>query len=263
MTGNTLLDLAVIDLAILMVCFLVERHSHRAGIVDAGWSLAIMASALYAGWVHIDADPLTRGFVAIAGGLWFGRLGLHLLRRYLAETHEDGRYARMRAASGRHAGLVFFLFFLFQAGLAWFFSLPLWALARVSPAAWGDWHHLTLVLAAMLMLLAWLGEVSADAQLTRFRQETANRGRALRSGLWAWSRHPNYFCEWLHWLAYPLVGLSAGLYWLWLYPLFMFLFLYYITGIPFCEQQALRTRGDDYRRYQQEVPMFFPRRPRP
>lgn len=262
MTGNTLLDLAILDVAILLACFVVERRTRRAGIVDAGWSFAIMASALYSGWAHVDGDPLTRLFFAVAGGLWFGRLGLHLLRRYLGESHEDGRYARMRAASGGHDGLVFFVFFLFQAGLAWFFSLPIWALTRVASETWGAQQPLVLALAGLLMLVAWLGETLADSQLTRFRSEPGNRGRTLRTGLWAWSRHPNYFFEWLHWLAYPLVGSLAGLYLLWFYPLCMFLFLYYITGIPFCEQQALSSRGDDYRRYQQETPIFFPRRPR-
>lgn len=262
MNMHPLLIMAAMDAAIMLACYLVERYTRRAGIVDAGWSLAIMASCLYVAWAYPAGDLATRLLIAFGSGLWFARLGLHLLGRYLREQAEDGRYAQMRAASGRHDGMVFLLFFLFQAGLAWLFSLPMWLLASTPQAAWGALHHALLLTGAGLMLLAWLGETLADHQLTRFRAQPANHGRTLRSGLWAWSRHPNYFCEWLHWLAYPLIGMSAGLYVLWLYPLLMFIFLYHITGIPFCEQQALRSRGDDYRRYQQDTPVFFPRRPR-
>lgn len=267
---STLHALFSIDLLIMAACYLVERRTRRAGIVDAGWSLAIMLSSLFVAWRHTAGDPATRLFVALACGAWFARLGIHLLRRYLHETREDGRYAHMRQASGRHEAVVFALFFLFQAGLALLFSLPMWALTRVPAAAWNAGHPLWLALSAALMLIAWAGEWTADRQLARFRRQPGNRGRTLRSGLWAWSRHPNYFFEWLHWLAYPMAGLgietsagpAAGLPLLWLYPVLMFLFLYYLTGIPFTEQQALRSRGDDYRRYQQDTPIFFPRRPR-
>ena len=72
----------------------------------------------------------------------------------------------------------------------------------------------------------------------------------------------NYFFEWLHWFAYPILGLAAGLYVLWIYPVLMWLFLYYITGIPFSEQQALRHRGQNYRDYQQRTSMFIPWQPK-
>ncbi len=259
----TLSALACMDLLIMLVCYVIAQRTHRAGIVDAGWSLAIMLSSLYVAWHHMGGDPATRLFIAIASGLWFARLGSHLLLRYFSESREDGRYAQMRRASGAWAGRVFLLFFLFQAGLALLFSLPAWLLTRVPTVDWSDHHFVWLTLAGLLMLIAWIGESLADRQLARFRGEPENRGRTLRTGLWAWSRHPNYFFEWLHWLAYPLIGMSAGLHVLWLYPALMYLFLRYITGIPFTEQQALQSRGEDYRRYQRETPIFFPRRPRP
>ncbi len=80
----------------------------------------------------------------------------------------------------------------------------------------------------------------------------------MDQGLWKYSRHPNYFFEWLHWFAYPVLGLAAGAYGLWIYPLLMWLFLYYITGIPFSEQQALAHRGDNYKDYQRRTSMFIP-----
>jgi len=84
----------------------------------------------------------------------------------------------------------------------------------------------------------------------------------MDQGLWRYSRHPNYFFEWLHWFAYPIIGLAAGQYVLWIYPLLMWLFLYYVTGIPFSEKQAIKSRGQNYLDYQQKTSMFIPRKPK-
>ena len=127
------------------------------------------------------------------------------------------------------------------------------AAATVRPAPW------QLAVAAAIWLVSVGGESLADAQLARFRADPANRGKTCRSGLWRYSRHPNYFFEWLHWCAYAVAAIGAPLAWLgWLGPVVMYLFLRYISGIPFTEQQALRTRGDDYRDYQRSTPMLFP-----
>ncbi|MEE4251527.1 MAG: DUF1295 domain-containing protein, partial [Alcanivoracaceae bacterium] len=81
--------------------------------------------------------------------------------------------------------------------------------------------------------------------------------------LWRYSRHPNYFFEWLHWFSYPLMAIGAdGAQWLWLAPLMMFLFLWFVTGIPYTERQALKSRGDDYRDYQRSTSVFIPWRPK-
>jgi cyclopropane-fatty-acyl-phospholipid synthase len=116
------------------------------------------------------------------------------------------------------------------------------------------------VVAAMLLAaLALYGETTADQQLAEFRNNPEHRGLSCRNGWWRYSRHPNYFFEWLHWFAYPLMGWGGEYqYWLWLAPVLMFCFLYFFTGIPFTEQQALRSRGEDYRLYQKTTSMFFP-----
>ena len=89
-----------------------------------------------------------------------------------------------------------------------------------------------------------------------------HHGKTMDQGLWKYSRHPNYFFEWIHWFAYPILGLAAGLYSLWIYPVLMWLFLYYITGIPFSEQQALKNRGQNYLDYQNRTSMFIPWKPK-
>jgi len=134
------------------------------------------------------------------------------------------------------------------------FALPFAAVAR-NPQASAPW----LVAAVALWLLGVLGESIADAQLARFRNDPSNRGKTCRDGLWRYSRHPNYFFEWLHWFAYVLLAIGSPISWLaWTGPVVMYAFLRWISGIPFTEAQALRTRGEDYARYQRSTPMLFP-----
>jgi len=104
-----------------------------------------------------------------------------------------------------------------------------------------------------------VGESMADRQLAHFRAQPANRGKTCRDGFWRYSRHPNYFFEWLHWFAYVALAVGSPVGWLaWSGPLVMFLFLRFVSGVPYTETQALRSRGDEYRRYQRDTPMFFP-----
>jgi steroid 5-alpha reductase family enzyme len=114
-------------------------------------------------------------------------------------------------------------------------------------------------------LVALGGEAVADRQLRGFRTDPGNRNRICDQGLWGWSRHPNYFFEWLHWCAYPLLAIAAG--W-WpatlalIGPTLMYWLLVHVSGIPPLEAQMLRSRGEAYRDYQRRVSGFFPRAPR-
>lgn len=138
------------------------------------------------------------------------------------------------------------------------FSLPFFAVSR-NPQAMAPW----LLAAGAIWLLSVVGESMADAQLERFRSDPANHGSTCRKGLWRYSRHPNYFFEWLHWFAYVVLAVGSPISWLaWVGSLVMYLFLRWISGVPYTEAQALRTRGDDYRAYQRSTPMLFPWFPR-
>ncbi|TZF90367.1 DUF1295 domain-containing protein [Cognatilysobacter lacus] len=233
-----------------------QQRTRNAGMVDVLWSLGVGASAIFFGCIG-DGAPTPRMLVAVLGGAWGLRLATHLARRVLAEP-EDGRYAHLRRI-WNGSGVKFFALFQLQALLVPLFAMPFAAVARVPAGGAVAWTWV----GVGIWVGALAGEGIADRQLARFRANPANRGRTCRAGLWAWSRHPNYFFEWLHWFAYAALAVGspwAGL--AWAGPVVMYVFLRWISGIPYTEAQALRTRGDDYRDYQRTTPMLFPRFPR-
>jgi cyclopropane-fatty-acyl-phospholipid synthase len=247
-------QLIVIAFSILamMLAWCWQQKRENAGIVDVVWAFGMM---LAGSWYALSGSGAV--YLRLCLGLlvfcWFLRLGMYLARRVFNEQ-EDGRYRAMRLAMKQHASMGFLVFFLLQAGFIWLLSLPFWAVAQNAQP-----QLLAGIIAAIIALFALWGEATSDKQLNAFRQNPANKGLACRVGWWRYSRHPNYFFEWLHWFAYPLLGWGSEYQiWLLLVPAIMFCFLYFVTGIPFAEQQALRSRGEDYRNYQQTTSMFLP-----
>lgn len=236
----------------MTVAWAHQRRTRNAGIVDVVWAASMAASALVYAAIA-PGEPAVRIAVAVLGGLWGLRLFVFLRHRVSHEA-EDGRYAYLRRHWHGHQGK-FLAFFIAQAGFTALLSLPFLA------AAWNPQHPPLWAWSAALAV--WLvsigGEALADRQLAHFRAQPSHRGRTCRSGLWRYSRHPNYFFEWLHWFAYPLLAIGSPLAWLaWAGPLLMLVFLYRLTGIPFTEAQALRSRGEDYRAYQRSTSAFIP-----
>ncbi len=239
--------------AVLMVAvWIVQRRGGKAAIVDVAWSFA---TALLGVWFASGAGGSVerRWIVAAMVAIWGGRLGLYLLRRVSREA-EDGRYRRMREEWGPAADRRLFVFFQVQALWAMMFALPmLGAASNAAPIRWPDY------LGIAIWLLSLSGETLADRQLAAFKADPRNRGAVCRTGLWRYSRHPNYFFEWLHWWAYVCLAWQSPLWWP---PLagvvVMYLFLTRVTGIPPTEAQALRSRGDAYREYQRTTSAFFP-----
>lgn len=222
------------------------------GYVDVAWAGLMALAALTAG-LFSDGATLPRTLTALGGAVWGARLCVHLLHRVMNED-EDGRYRALREQWNGSAFKIF-LFFQLQALVVALFALPFLGAAANPETSGFGW----LIAAVVVWLLSVAGESIADAQLSEHRNNPDNAGKTCRVGLWSWSRHPNYFFEWLHWFAYVLLGVGSPYAWLtWLGPVVMFAFLYRVSGIPWTEQQSLRSRGDDYRRYQREVSQFFP-----
>ncbi len=250
--GMSLLVIWLLAVIAQSLGWLWQKRHRNAGIVDVVWAAGVGGAAVVAA-VLGDGAWIPRALLALLGGIWGLRLAGHLLHRVLGEP-EDGRYAHLRKTFGQDQRK-WFAFFQFQALLIVLFALPFAAVARNPVAGVTPW----IVAGIAFWLLSVVGEAIADHQLARFRGNPANKGKTCRDGLWRYSRHPNYFFEWLHWFVYVCLAVGSPLWWLaWAGPLVMFVFLRWVSGIPYTEAQALRTRGDDYRDYQQATPMLFP-----
>lgn len=235
--------------------YLVARRMDNYGIVDIAWSYAFGAlAAFYAlagpGW------PVRRALIAALAVVWSARLGTHLCIRVLGHHPvEDGRYLQLRKDWAVNFASRMFRFFQFQAVSVVLLGVP-FLVASLNPAS--ALHPLEIAGAA-LWLVAITGEALADAQLGAFKRDPTNRGRVCDTGLWRYSRHPNYFFEWLIWVAYFVFALASPWGWLAIIgPASILYLLLRVTGIPMTEEQSLRSRGDAYRRYQQTTSAFVP-----
>jgi steroid 5-alpha reductase family enzyme len=225
------------------IVWLWQLRTNNAGMIDPVWAGALGAVAVFAG-VASNGAPLNRVLVAACGGAWGMRLAVHLWRRNHGKP-EDARYRQFRDQWATAAPRHFFWFFQLQALIA-----LLLAVAFFVPAA----SRMTVPIenavgAVAVWLIAACGEARADRQLARFNSDGRHRNQVCRVGLWRYSRHPNYFFECVHWLAYTV--LSIRLPWGWLTiapPLLMAWLLVKVSGVPLLEAHLTRTRAgyDEY-----------------
>ena len=249
--------------AVMLGAWAFGLARNNGGWTDVFWTFGAGAALAAASLVPVRPgaapDPrqwLVAGLVAV----WAIRLGSYIAGR-VGRHAEDPRYASFRAEWGRDYPRNMLFVSLPQAPAAALLGLSVLIAARTP----GDGLGLRDGLGLAVLLIAVLGEGLADAQMKVFKSKPTNQGRVADVGLWGWSRHPNYFFEWLGWLAYPVIGLNFGHPFTWLTfsaPLVMFLLLTRISGIPPLEAAQLRSKGDAYRAYQARVSAFFPLPPR-
>jgi steroid 5-alpha reductase family enzyme len=255
--------LVTVALAVCCVVFAaflrVARRLDNYGIVDIVWSyafglVALLYAALASGWAP------RRWLVAALVTAWSLRLGTYLYRRVMGHhPEEDGRYKEMRTRWAANFNWEMFKFYQFQAVSVVILAIPfLLALGRPE-TAFTALDYAALVLFAVSIA----GESLADAQLSAFKKDPANKGKVCDRGLWSASRHPNYFFVWLTWVSFALFALPAAWGWLGLVaPAAILYLLLFVTGIPMTEEQSIRSRGDAYRAYQRRVSAFVPWFPR-
>jgi len=248
-----------VALSVLMAgAWAVQQRTGNSGWVDTIWTFSLgLVGAGSALWPVGDAAPNARQLlVAALVAIWSLRLGSHIAAR-TAKIVDDPRYAAFAKEWGVDSPRKMFIFLQNQG----FGSIPLVFAIFVASRFPSDALRLQDFLGALILVIGIAGESLADAQLKRFRENPANKGRVCDAGLWRWSRHPNYFFEWFGWLAYPVIGISLDYPWGWatlLAPVFMYWILVHVTGIPPLEAQMLRSRGERYRDYQTRTSMFFP-----
>lgn len=217
--------------------WLVQLRSGNAGIVDAVWAWTLGALGPWFAW-HSPAPEALRWLLALMPLAWGLRLGGYLWRRNHGHP-EDGRYAQLRREWGAAANIRMWLFFQVQVVFSMLIGLGLLVASRRQEGPALVW----LGLAVGIWAVALVGEAVADAQLAAFKRNPAHRGQVCRQGLWRYSRHPNYFFECLHWVAYVPLALGAPWGWLSLLPpLVMAFLLLRLSGIPATEAQAAKSR---------------------
>jgi steroid 5-alpha reductase family enzyme len=243
---------------LLGALYLLQRRTGDATAVDAGWAGSLVAIAVLAA-VLGPGDLSHLALIAAIAGLENLRVALLVARRI--GKGEDTRYQELRRRwreRGREQR-TFAIFYQAQALLAAILALPFVLTvfnrhAGLEPVEWAG---------SALWVVAFVFGTVSDEQLRRFKADPANKGKTMRSGLWRLSRHPNYFFQSLAWISYALVACAAPWGWLgFLSPLLIIPLILFVTGIPPAEEASLRSRGDDYRRYQRETSAFIPWFPR-
>jgi steroid 5-alpha reductase family enzyme len=250
--------------AVMVAAWLVQMALRNSGWIDVAWTFGTgLVCAGCALW-PLDRDiPFSPRAILVAAlsGVWALRLGSYIARRVAGSASEDARYAEFRKAWGGSYQLKLLLIVLPQPVVSGVLALSV-ALAARAP---GPDLGVRDLIAAIVWAAALLGEAVADAQMARFRSDPANRGGICDRGLWAWSRHPNYFFEWLVWWAYPILAVQPRdpVSWLSLgAPIVMFLILRFVSGVPPLERTMLASRGEAFRAYQARVSAFIPLPPR-
>jgi len=239
---------------IMTIGWVASVRLKNAGIVDIIWAFSLgLLAVIFASVEH--GLPARRLLLLTIVLPWTIRLGVYLLLRFLREfPQEDKRYAAWRAEWKGKA--TFNIFFVFQLQgllisiLSWQFAL---SCADASPIRFSD------LIGVAIGLIGVIGESIADSQLASFKSDQANAGKVCTHGLWNFSRHPNYFFEWLVWIGiFVFTSVSPlGIYAIYS-PLLMLFMLTRISGVKLTEEHAVRARGSAYESYQKTTSAFVP-----
>jgi len=261
MNSVTLLLLAAGGLSFAMaLAWLLQRRTGQSGWIDATWSFALGAAGGLLALAPIDGNAPSTRQIAVAAlavaAAW--RLGIYIAARSV-NAAEDPRYRDLAETWGADFPRRLFWFLQIQAACAFFLAVAVFLAAR-NPASF---PAISDVVGAFLVAAAIAGEAWSDATLARFRASRRPDESICVNGPWAWSRHPNYFFQWLGWVGFAVMAMdftgAAPLGWFaWLAPAFIYWLLTRVSGVPPLEKHMLASRGDAYRDYQSRVNMFFP-----
>lgn len=249
----------MLSLFMFFIAWMVQLITDNAAIGDVIWPLSILSTA----WIMLeDRIPAfgdttnASACVILVVTVWALRLSVYLYYDRFYKRSEEGRYKALRSEWGENFQKNIAKFYGAQIVLNIFLSVPFFLLAteeKYTPFA-------TIIAYLALSFLCILGESAADFQLKKFKKNPKNIGKVCRVGLWNISRHPNYFFEWLYWITLGVLATIATGNWLSLLaPILITFSLFKVTGIPATEDQAVKSRGYEYVKYQEEVGMFFPK----
>ncbi|MCW3523632.1 DUF1295 domain-containing protein [Burkholderia cenocepacia] len=237
--------------------WITQLQSRNAGMIDPVWAATLGGVAVFVAALATGPN-LNRALVAAGGGIWGLRLARHLWRRNRGQP-EDPRYRQFRLQWGDAAPRNMFRLFQLQALISMLLSIAFFipAYSAAPPS------RFAIAAAVAIWIAAVAGETASDRQLKRFLADPGHGGQVCRAGWWRYSRHPNYFFECVHWLAYT--ALSIGMPWGWLTlfpPVLMAWLLLKVSGLPLLEARLVQSRPG-YREYMRTTSAIVPWPPRP
>jgi steroid 5-alpha reductase family enzyme len=251
------LDAGFLVLCLMVVLWLISLTIKNSSIVDIFWGIGFVLIA----WLTFALFPegyLPRKVLsALLVTIWGLRLSIHIFLRNKGKG-EDFRYQKWRNEAGSswwYRSL--FKVFLLQGILMWIISLPVVA-AQVSPK--GPLNILDFFGLAV-WIIGFYFEAAGDHQLARFKSNPENKGGVLNSGVWKYSRHPNYFGDAFQWWGFFLLALSAGYWWTVISPVIMTLLLIRVSGVALLEK-TLKESKPGYREYVENTSAFIPLPPK-
>jgi steroid 5-alpha reductase family enzyme len=240
---------------VMTIAWMVALRLRFLSLVDAVWALGIgtCAASYHVALGRVQLRSLFSVGIIL---LWSLRLGGYLSLRLAAHfPKEDSRYTNLKSSWSSALAGKSFLFFQFQALTQALFAYPF----AVTALDGSDFPHMNEIVGLALALVGVVGEGFSDRQLKRFKNNRTNLGRVCDVGLWRYSRHPNYFFEWVIWCGFGTLALAGPMGALALVcPLVMLLLLLFVTGVAPSEEQSLQSRGLAYVRYQKTTSRFVP-----
>jgi steroid 5-alpha reductase family enzyme len=254
---NAFLDAGVLVLCLMVLLWLISLILRNSSIVDIFWGTGFVLVA----WLTFVLFPdgyLPRKILSVAiVTVWGLRLSIHIFLRNKGKG-EDFRYQKWRKEAGASWWYrSFFKVFLLQGILMWIISLPVIA-AQVSPKSPLNFLD---YLGVVVWAIGFFFEAAGDTQLVSFKSNPANKGKVLDSGVWKYSRHPNYFGDAFQWWGFYILALSAGYGWTVISPVIMTLLLVRVSGVALLEK-TLKESKPEYKEYMETTSSFFPLPPR-
>ncbi len=237
---------------IMLLTWLIYLWRNNPGIVDVAWSLAIMLAGLN----YLFSTPMTniQTMLMLLLMIWGLRLAGYLLLTRIMPGKIEKRYLSLSEQWQNSKSWRYLINYQSQGILAVIIASPFLFIRQLSHVSF--WQ----ICAIILIIAGIIGEIIADQQLQQFKRQYNNK--VCNVGLWYYSRHPNYFFEWMIWLGFGIAALSVNYGWIGLISPALLLFLMLTITGPITERQSIKSRGKAYLDYQQSTSMFFPLPPK-
>jgi steroid 5-alpha reductase family enzyme len=248
------LTLGMVILGLMALLWLVSLALKNSSIVDIFWGTGFVITTWVAFALTPDGFALRKGLLSVLVTIWGLRLSLHILTRNWGKP-EDFRYQTWRKEAGAAWWWKsFFKVFFMQGVILWIVATPLLAAQISAQPARLTWLD---AIALLVWLVGFFFEAVGDWQLTRFKANPANKGKVLQTGVWRYTRHPNYFGDATQWWAYYLVALAAGGWWTIFSPIIMTTLLMRVSGVTLLEKSLKETKPG-YKEYAETTSEFIP-----